>query len=247
MGTALFMIALRCRSAHVVVTALVLLAVVPAWSAADPIVFSAGDPGASSTDPRPNADAAALAFTTAAGALGSVGPITFESSPTGAFANLPAAPGVSINGSDINGNNQTILDSPHPAIPEPLFGYNSTAGGNHFVSLFGGDLVFTFAKPIQAFGAYLTGVQFGGQSITFDDGTSQTVPIPNVPAGGVLFVGFTDAGRAITSLTINAAGDTIGVDDVRIVLAETPEPASLALFGAAAFGAAAYGWRRRRP
>jgi hypothetical protein len=47
------------------------------------------------------------------------------------------------------------------------------------------------------------------------------------------FVGFTDAGRSITSVTINAgtnAWDAIGVDDVQYQSANTvPEPASIAL------------------
>jgi len=46
------------------------------------------------------------------------------------------------------------------------------------------------------------------------------------------FVGFTDAGASITSVSINAGvgyGDYIGVDDVNYQVVSTPEPGSLAL------------------
>ena len=64
----------------------------------------------------------------------------------------------------------------------------------------------------------LSGVQNAGKSITFSDGTSQSVDIPNPGFdGGTTFVGFTDAGKSIASITINVHNDVVGVDDVRYV------------------------------
>lgn len=183
------------------------------------VIFSGVDPGANSTDPRPNSNAAAAAFDLAASALGTNNIIDFESAPVGAFTNLTVAPGVTMNGSDVGGSPQTIRNSPF-GTPDGLFGYNTTSGGSHFVSLFGGNLTFSFATPVDAFGAYISGVQLDGETITFSDGSTQVIPIPNPgPTGGLEFLGFTDAGKMISSITANvqlaSVGDIVGVDDVR--------------------------------
>lgn len=83
-------------------------------------------------------------------------------------------------------------------------------------------------------GAYLTGVE--AATITFNDGTNQTINILN-SVGGAEFIGFTDAGRTIASITINVL-DIAGMDDVRYVTpaAGVPEPATLSLFGIALAG-----------
>jgi hypothetical protein len=89
-----------------------------------------------------------------------------------------------------------------------------------------------------------------GETITFSDDSSQSIPIPNPGSnGGVSFLGFTDAGKQILSITYNVQigyiGDIVGLDDVRFVLTNTvPEPTSLALFGVGKLGLA--GWRLRR-
>jgi hypothetical protein len=210
---------------------------------------------------RTNSDAAAAAFHTAALAVGPVGTITFESSPLGAFNNLTVAPGVAMNGVDLNGNAQTIRNTTNfPAAPS-LDGSNTTAGGSQFVEMFGGTLTFTFARPTQFFGAYLTGVQtaFFTDSITFSDGTSQTISLVGAgtssSAGEIAFIGFVDPGKLITSITINAGApgpnsgtgqDAIGVDDVSYMPAVVPEPCSLALCVIAAAPACWYARSRRR-
>jgi hypothetical protein len=104
---------------------------------------------------------------------------------------------------------------------------------------------------VQFFGAYFSGIQtaFFADNITFSDGTSQMLNIPGVGTSGnvgaLAFVGFTDAGKPISSITINAGNasgaDAIGVDDVRFQT--TPEPGSLALV-AGCFGLA-LAYRRR--
>jgi hypothetical protein len=203
------------------------------------VTYVATDLGAGPSSPRPNSDAMAATFDAAAAALGSVSIITFESAPLGSFNNLTVAPGVTINGTDVNANNQTIRNTSNfPSAPS-LDGFNTTAGGSQFVEMMGGNLVFSFAQPTQFFGAYLTGVQtnFFTDSITFNDGTSQTITIPgsgtSPSVGEVVFAGFTDAGKLISSVTINAgipgnpsAGfDDIGVDDVRFQA--VPEPSGI--------------------
>ena len=76
----------------------------------------------------------------------------------------------------------------------------------------------------------------------FNDGAAQVLALPN-PGTGVAFFGFTDFGKAISSITINVQlggpeniGDIIGVDDVRISEAVVPEPATMTLLGIALAG-----------
>jgi hypothetical protein len=117
----------------------------------------------------------------------------------------------------------------------------------------GGLLTFNFANPTQFFGAYLTGVQtaFFADYIQFNDGTIETITIPGSGTtntnGEVAFFGFTDAGKSINSITIDAgtgsSGDFIGVDDVSFQV--VPEPSSLELCGIACLCGLAYHARRR--
>jgi hypothetical protein len=114
-------------------------------------------------------------------------------------------------------------------------------------------LTFSFASPIQAFGAYFSGVQnFTTDTVNFSDGTSQVLDIPEAgtssSTGALDFVGFTDAGKSISSVTISAGTsgfDDIGVDDVRFgPVSAVPEPLTLSIFGAGVVGAAVL--RRRK-
>lgn len=221
------------------------------------VTYSASDAAAGPTDPRPNSNAMAATFDSAASALGTLQIITFESAPLGAFSNLTVAPGVSLSGTDKDGGLQTIRNTPGggsgPGDPVSIYGYNTTLGGANFVYVRGGTLTFTFSTGVQAFGAYISGIQFAGETITFNNGSFQSVAIPplGVSDGGVAFVGFTDAGKSITSITINAVGspggpDFISIDDVRIVphVPPVPEPSTFAIVGLGAIGWAAF---KRRP
>ena len=219
------------------------------------VVYSSSDAGADSSALRPNSDAAATSFDVAAGGLGTLSTITFESSPVGAFTSLAAASGVTITGADLHGAQQTIRDVPD-GFPESnsIYGYNTTAGGSHFLYALGGTVTFSFSTGVQAFGAYISGIQFSNETITFSDGTSQTVTIPGLGAndGGIAFVGFTDAGASITSITIHAIGsgwqDFVAIDDVRFVTPasnEVPEPATLAIWAALAAMGCVIGKLRR--
>src|SRR5690242_16616401 len=119
----------RLSLACAVVAALALVFGNARHARAAPIVFSGLDIGANSTDPRPNSNAAAAAFDAAAGALGGVNLINFESAPVGNFTSLTVAPGVTASGTDFTGTNQqSIRNSPFGS-PDRLFGYNTTSGG----------------------------------------------------------------------------------------------------------------------
>jgi hypothetical protein len=206
------------------------------------VIFSGADLGVLPASPSgTNSSAAAAAFDTAAALLGNVSIITFESAPVGSFSSLTVAPGVTISGSNATGGNQSINNTFDATFPS-LDGYNTTSGGANFVEMIGGTLVFTFATPTQFFGAFLSGVQdFTTDKITFSDGSSQTIDVPETGTSGsvgeLAFVGFTDAGKSITSVTINAGSpaigyDAIGVDDVRYqsaAVSGVPEPGSVVL------------------
>jgi hypothetical protein len=223
------------------------------------VTFSGGDAGANSTDPRPISNATAASFDTAAGALGTENLITFESASVGSYTSLVIAPGVTLTGTDFTGDSsgQSILNAPF-GTPDGFFGYNTTSGGTNFAFINGGFITFSFATPIQAFGAYFTGLQLDNETITFNDGSTQTITIPNL-GSGVQFEGFTDSGKLISSVEINTtstanpAGDFVGVDDLRFVAngggPATPEPATwvMMLVGFAGLVHAAYLRRGKAP
>ena len=204
-------------------------------------LFTGADDGAGSLATAPNSVAAAANFDAAAAALGTENTITFESSPLGLFSSLALA-GVTLTGTNVNSNDQSIVNTTSniniaPPCSNASCGYNTTPGGSNFLLLFGGTATFSFNGGTDAFGAYLSGVQNAGETITFSDGTSQSVNIPNPGFdGGTTFVGFTDAANSIASITINVNNDIVGVDDVRYVTDSVPEPASLALLGGALAG-----------
>jgi hypothetical protein len=211
-------------------------------------LFTGADDGAGSLATAPNSVAAAASFDAAA--PGTENTITFESSPLGLFSSLTLASGVTLTGTNVNSNDQSIVNTTSninitPPCSNASCGYNTTLGGSNFLLLFGGTATFSFNGGTEAFGAYLSGVQNAGETITFSDGTSQSVDIPNPGFdGGTTFVGFTDAGKSIASITINVNNDIVGVDDVRYVTDPVSEPASLALLGGALAGLAVT--RRRK-
>jgi PEP-CTERM motif len=246
---------------RVMAAALFITAGLAVSASAAPVTYSGEDLMATTSSPDPNAAAAAASFDAEVTSLGGGSLINFESAPLGSFSNLAVAPGVTINGTDSNSANQSIRDTSNtPGFPT-LDGYNTTSGGSHFVEMMGGNLVFSFATPIQSFGAYLSGIQtsFFADTVTFSDGTSQTLTVPGAgtssSVGALAFVGFTDPGASITSVTINAgvvgnagAGfDDIGVDDVRFqdTAAAVPEPGSVGLLMMGCLFSVAFGYRYR--
>ena len=246
------------RTARHLTVALSVFALSGLAAFANPVTYTGQDIVSTTSSPTPNSNAAAASFAAAAAGLGTVSTINFEGAPLGSFSSLAIASGVSLSGTDAGGNNQTIRDTTNFPPAPTLDGFNTSPGGANFVEMQGGTLTFNFATPTQFFGAYFTGVQnFFGDYVTFSDGTTQTINVPDAgtssSVGAVDFVGFTDAGKSITSVTINAGSydegyDDIGVDDVSYQstpsTAPTPEPNSIILLLTGGLGVA--GAVRRR-
>lgn len=240
---------------------LCIVAVSLATASASVVTYSGEDIMPTTTSAHPISAAAAANFASAVGTLGTSSLVTFEGDTLGSFSNLTIAPGVSMNGTNYSGLNQTIRDTSNsPAIPT-LDGYNTTSGGAYFVEMEAGTLTFNFNSPIEAFGAYFSGVQFffAGESVQFSDGTSETISIPEAGTSGSVgaldFVGFTDVGKSISSITIDAGtsadpgADYIGVDDVQFLTVPStgaPEPGSIGLAVAGSIALALLVLRRRR-
>ena len=156
--------------------------------------------------------------------------ITFEDS-------LPA--GVAISG---GGGGSGITNDSGCGL---LCGINTTPSGAFFYLTVGGTATFTFTKPIDAFGMYVTGLQtdlVAQETLTYDDGSTQTINTPTATGGGGAFIGFTDFGKNIVSISYNATTDIVALDDV-LFEQTIPEPASLVILGSALLG---FGMIRRR-
>jgi hypothetical protein len=208
------------------------------------VTFTGEDLNAGPGGPFTSSNAAAASFDTAAGAIGTVGLITFESAPLGAFTNLTVATGVTASG----GAGLSILNSPSFPTAPALDGFNTTPGGSQYIEDQAGSLTFTFASPTQFFGLYLTGLQifYAQDTVTFSDGTTEVINAPETGTGSgtgaVAFVGFTDLGASITSITITSTGsggtDFIGIDDVmyQTTASGVPEPATFGIGFASLLG-----------
>jgi hypothetical protein len=217
----------------------VAIALVAAESAQALNFYTGLDAGIGPGVSRPESDAAASSFDTAAASLGTLNTVSFENLAVTADAAVGIAPGVTANWFNQGGN--TIVDVNIQTFSQSLsLGYNTTSGGRLFAQVAYNypdftqpvGVTFTFASPIQAWGAYFTGIGSGdGETvIEFSDGTLQKQPIVGDRAGGVAFLGFTDPGRQISAITVvqnpvnGAAGDIFGIDDMRYVPA-VPTPA----------------------
>lgn len=190
--------------------------------------FSGSDAGAGPSAARPNSNAAATSFDAAAAALGTLNTITFEDQALGSNLSRTLAPGVTANWF-----NQVVFGSTVDNFQSVITGYNTTASGNRFALVEPNNLnqpngvTFSFATPIQAWGAFFTGVGTSGGNVilSFNNGTSQIQNVLGSSNGGVSFLGFTDSGRSIASITIqrNQGGnDIFGIDDMRYVAIPTP-------------------------
>jgi hypothetical protein len=237
------------RNLAIPVIACSLLFVAAPVAQANPIQFIGFDLGASSLATMPNSQAAAASFDAAAALLGPVNLIDFESVALGPISNTNLGGGVTLNANSQAGASISNA-STNCQFGFALCGGNTTLGGQNFAELYGGSLTFSFATPIQAFGAYLTGIQgefVGQQTIVYTSGQTQTINIPMLPGfvGGGAFVGFTDAGASINSITINFLGDIVGTDDVRYGPRSTVPDAggTLMLMGLGVMGLRM--WRRR--
>ena len=96
----------------------------------------------------------------------------------GTFNSLVVAPGVTMTGADISNNDQEVRNTAIGFPADGLWGYNTTLAGANFVSNSAGTITFTFATPIQSFGAYISGTQLAFNAVDFNDGSSQSIPVP---------------------------------------------------------------------
>ena len=177
------------------------------------------DPGVGPGQAAPNSIAAATAFANGVGVAGfTTHLIDFEGLPTGSFTSLDAGGGVTITLTN-NDSGAGILNTSGSAV----LGYNTTPGGAKYlrvVPIFGTPTAiatFSFATPIQAFGANITGLEtFSGVlHVIFMDGTNQDLPVAGSNGGGRLFFGFSDPGLvAISSVVLELEGVTSSLRDV---------------------------------
>jgi hypothetical protein len=259
-----------------IVVAIGLLA--PAPSRAGIVVFNGSDPGFGPGGPGPNSVLAASQFN--ANVSSNLGVpeqhITFEGLPLNTPLQSTSLV-VYTNPNPVFGNvTLTTTGTDHtPAINNNygisnvgsvLTGFNTTPGGSQFLKVvpeFGigtASATFTFTYPIQAFGAYVTGLNTdsGPLHVTFTDslgphdltfvGSGKTFSNPQDPlAGGVQFIGFVDKLAAIHSVTLaltNVTGssrDSFGVDDIVFVF--VPEPSSVILLGTGLLAVVIFGRR----
>ena len=203
----------------------------PAASAAV-VTYEGLDAGAGPTSARPNADAARSSFVTGAGALGAVNVLNFEALTPGGFTTATVATGVTATLTGHVESESGIRNEFGNAIE----GYNTTAGGSKYLRLipiFGvgtAKIQFSFTDPIQAFGTYITGLgtASGNLVVTFTDDTVQELAVPGAATGGAKFFGFTDAGKAISAVSLElrnvtaTSRDIFSVDDVQWVESGPP-------------------------
>ena len=192
------------------------------------VTYIGADNGVSNTAMMVNSNAAAASFDAATGPLSM---ITFESA-------LPA--GVSIVGGSTTNNSGCGA----------LCGFNITPAGSMFRNLFGSTMTISFASAIDSFGFYVTGLQTNlvpQETVTFSDGSTQVINVPNAINGGGAFIGFTDIGKSIVSVTYNATNDIVSIDDIRYGNAApaVPEPSTYAMM-LLGLGVAAFVARRQK-
>jgi hypothetical protein len=207
--------------------------------------YSGQDDGAAITGPFPNSTAAQALFFAAASALSQSNTITFEGLPLGYSTSFTAAPGVnvSVSATDFGPGYSGISNTTNGYVT----GFNTTPGGAEWFGFPAGSATFSFARPTEYFGFWLTGLQTiftSSLTVQFNDGAAQSLSVPIDLTGGAQFFGFTDPGAAITSVTItNTSADAWGIDDVSYDNA--PEPSSLLLLGSGALGLVALIRRKR--
>jgi hypothetical protein len=137
--------------------------------------------------PFPNSAAEAATFDAAASGARAL--VTVESASAGPVHQPADSAGGDDHGTDFSGSPQQILNvhSPSCGGTAILCGFNTAPGGSNYAQLFGGTLTYSFATPVDAFGALPTGVNLTGETVRSNDGSSETLTIPN-SGGRVLWL-----------------------------------------------------------
>jgi hypothetical protein len=218
----------------------------PAAANAAVVIYSGYDSAATGPSDKPNSDAARAGFLNAISRLPDVFTNAFETGSTGRVAtSYDLGGGATLASTSPAGHPLTIRTT--AACGFNICGGNTTTGGGNFAYMMAGEVVFDFATPIQAFGAFFNGVQFSNFKLAFNDGSVQQVPVPGQL--GAAFVGFTDFDHDITQIRFAAPQDFVAIDDVTFAWnttsAAVPEPAAWALM-IAGFGLSGAALRARR-
>jgi hypothetical protein len=201
--------------------------------------FTGSDDGAPTTGPFPISAAAQTAF------LAAAGPTTtsnFQSLAVGYYTPFTLATGVTVSfnapnfGNGFSGISNSTFGN--------LDGFCVTPPGcTQWFGSPAGTATYSFAKPITAFGLWLTGVQTvftTSFTLTFNDGAAETLNLPININGGTTYYGFTDS-ASFSAITItNLSDDAWGQDVVSYSSQSStvPEPSSLLLLGSGALGLA---------
>jgi hypothetical protein len=200
-------------------------------------IYSDADWGVGPSDPCPNSDAQEAAWNAAASAYGTVHLIDFENQALGAFSlrSLGANATVSSFNTDPDGGGvSSTLYAPVAT------GFNTTPGGANFLrfvpcyDVATSQVVFSFDKPVHAFGVYLSGMGTAAENlhVLFSSGAVNGLHLGGDTTGGVQYLGFVFGNRPVSSVTfqfddVAHPRDIIGIDDVAFV---APEPATALLF-----------------
>jgi hypothetical protein len=209
------------------------------WNASAAVtVFSAADsgPSVSSNANIPNSQAAETNFKTAAGVLGTITTINFETVPV----NVPTFQTSLALGNGVTATLTGTFTQPTTGVTATVgdssVGFNTTSGGSRYLEIdinsapSPANVRIDFPQPIQAFGAYVGGIGTGSGAVdvTFFDGATQSIPIATplgAPGGGMHYVGFTDPGASIVSVTFREVGvppssidDSYSIDDISYVV-----------------------------
>lgn len=224
-------------------------------------VFSGADPGGGAVV-GPNSLAAQTTFT---GLLSGFGTDTLEGATLNLITgSIGSAFGVTITADCTDNTSAHTCDSAFTGVKNSgnsQFGFNTTASGANFYQVAGGVtsvtlpsvLKLTFSSPIQAFGAYFTGIEatLGPTVVSFNDGSAESFSLLDTNSGGVAgsqFFGFTTSGFVseidFTTSNIAPNRDIWGVDDIIIGnVSSVPEPSTIALLAMPLLALALYKWK----